>query len=1032
MTALKHQRLIANAGSGKTYRLVTRYLELLKLEVAPERIIALTFTRKAAAEFMDRIFERLLSGLADGDKESGLTSTECRTLLRRLIDSLPRLSLGTLDSFLGRMVRAFPFECGLAGDLTLMDGHGLELARRDALEALFRDQTKTKAFQEFLELIRQQNRNSDKRNVTETLQREINSLHETFLLTAPERRWGEPTTIWPQGCAILDADDLPPLVEDFAQALEAHHPDMDEKFVPHWETLLTSLRTIRPGSAIAERALKFARKAIDPPSPAKEPTAFYLTVFGNKRFVFPETRRDLVEALGLAILRQELEGRLLRSRALYDLLAAFEARYRKLVRQSGRLTFADITGLLAAAEGAIWGGNETHRVIDRNQLNFRLDATYDHWLFDEFQDTSRLQWHALKNLVDEVVQSDSGQRSFFYVGDTKQAIYTWRGGDPWLFEEIADHYNASGTSRIDTSESLDISRRSAPEILDCVNLLFDPERLLLLKDEMGFPEETLTRWASAWRTHLPDDRHFPGQGFVHWQTFPDGDESKRVTLDQATAQLIAEINPLAKGLTCAVLVQTNATAASVIEALRDAGLEARSEGSFNPCTDNEAGMAMISLLRALAHPGDTWSLQHLQMTPFAQLIGEDFSAFRVEALARLRDEGFADAIAAWFASLPLSNNPFAHHRVETFVRSVAAFEAGRCGASLDELIATLQNQRAVDEPAGGAIRVLTIHASKGLDFDMVVLPELDTSTLASVRNDASIYLHLPGEFDGQWGLDLPPEEICQLDPILADAANKRLVEGSYEKLCLYYVALTRAKSALYLLSRELKSDSKDKKFNALLHKLLPQENNVYIVGNSHWHQDRAAQPTPPPAQILPLVGAAPTDRTPTAPTDFSSETRIPALHCLTPSAARAVGTEVHRALAEITWFQDGPPHSASFSPEANTMVATFLSSALAQSVFTPPATPPATPSTLWREQPFDVLLDDQWISGIFDRVVLLEEEAEIIDFKTDETDDVDRHRHQMKQYRRCLAALTGRDPRTITASLIFLRSGKKISLPMDD
>ena len=89
-------------------------------------------------------------------------------------------------------------------------------------------------------------------------------------------------------------------------------------------------------------------------------------------------------------------------------------------------------------------------------MNFRLDSSYDHWLLDEFQDTSRLQWQALRDLVDEVIQSDSGQRSFFYVGDTKQAIYAWRGGDPRLFDEIADFYNASGTQRIDTSEALDV------------------------------------------------------------------------------------------------------------------------------------------------------------------------------------------------------------------------------------------------------------------------------------------------------------------------------------------------------------------------------------------------------------------------------------------------------------------------------------------------------------------------------------------------------------------------------------------------
>ena len=83
-------------------------------------------------------------------------------------------------------------------------------------------------------------------------------------------------------------------------------------------------------------------------------------------------------------------------------------------------------------------GRPVAEVVQPTGMNFRLDSSFDHWLLDEFRDTSRLQWQALRDLVDEIIQSDSGRRSFFYVGDTKQAIYSWRGGDPRLFDEVSD------------------------------------------------------------------------------------------------------------------------------------------------------------------------------------------------------------------------------------------------------------------------------------------------------------------------------------------------------------------------------------------------------------------------------------------------------------------------------------------------------------------------------------------------------------------------------------------------------------------
>ena len=106
------------------------------------------------------------------------------------------------------------------------------------------------------------------------------------------------------------------------------------------------------------------------------------------------------------------------------------------------LSFNDAQYLLTANKSAGSGLVITRDVDaqDRLYIDYRLDCQLDHWLLDEFQDTSDLQWAVLHNLLDEILQDDSGRRSLFYVGDVKQSIYRWRGGNPRLFGAILDHY----------------------------------------------------------------------------------------------------------------------------------------------------------------------------------------------------------------------------------------------------------------------------------------------------------------------------------------------------------------------------------------------------------------------------------------------------------------------------------------------------------------------------------------------------------------------------------------------------------------
>ena len=145
MNRLRHILVSASAGSGKTYQLVRRHLHLLALGQPPEGIAAMTFTRKAAGEFFQRILQRLsvLSQHAEPPEQyfTGMAPLpepwpEFVTLLRKVTQRLHRLRLGTMDSFFANITACFPLELGLPLGASVMAENEAAQARREALDAL--------------------------------------------------------------------------------------------------------------------------------------------------------------------------------------------------------------------------------------------------------------------------------------------------------------------------------------------------------------------------------------------------------------------------------------------------------------------------------------------------------------------------------------------------------------------------------------------------------------------------------------------------------------------------------------------------------------------------------------------------------------------------------------------------------------------------------------------------------------------------------------------------------------------------------
>src|SRR6476469_8525320 len=132
MKPLGHTMILASAGSGKTYALTNRFVGLLARGAPPERIAALTFTRKAAGEFFDEILNKLATAATDPAVAQRLARDidaphlgplDFRRMLRGVVDNMHRLQLGTLDGFFGRIARVFTYELGLTGAFEVLEEH---------------------------------------------------------------------------------------------------------------------------------------------------------------------------------------------------------------------------------------------------------------------------------------------------------------------------------------------------------------------------------------------------------------------------------------------------------------------------------------------------------------------------------------------------------------------------------------------------------------------------------------------------------------------------------------------------------------------------------------------------------------------------------------------------------------------------------------------------------------------------------------------------------------------------------------------
>jgi ATP-dependent exoDNAse (exonuclease V) beta subunit len=1025
--------LVANAGSGKTFALTTRMVKLLALGVEPRKIAALTFTKKAAGEFLDAVFLRLADAALDpkkledlnrdlnSDPDEGviltLDETHCRALLSKLVSDSGRLTMGTIDSLFARIARSFPLESGLPGEFTMIGESELERARTEVLAAIFRESVESAGGEKFLDLVRKIARRRGEREVFRTLLQSVKDFHAKYLenVSLP---WGDAELIWAKkGCDVLAAGDVKSAANALWVEIQNEHPGLSSEAREKWTANLAMAVDHKPGSFWSKELKEFIQGRLCKCSEDRRTGEEYIPTGRAAdgrvylRGAIPELRKRLLQTL----LKPIYESLLEKSASLRRFMESFEDSYHARTRSRGRMTFSDVTDLLSSQVG---------RLEWITSAGYRLDAKLDHWLLDEFQDTSRIQWKVLGSFIDEVIQDSGGERSLFYVGDTKQAIYSWRGGDPKLFFEIFNKYNQGSDRRVFERE-LKVSYRSAAEIVEFVNKVFGSIRSH--SDTLAIPGKTVEAWENAWRKHEPAEKNKELKGYVRWDQVPSDEEDEN-PIHERVAAILEEIRPWERKLSCGVLTRKNDDASAIAALLQSRGIPVSVEGKSNPCNDNPLGIALLAAFRVVGFPEDTLSLTLLRSSPLAVLLDEGVEAFRSSALKLIAEHGYEEVVRSWTEGLEL--NPFLSRRAGDFLAAAAEYDESNKG-SIAEFVSFLESHVVQESEASGVVRVMTLHQSKGLTFDMSIVTGLDGRGGGNHET-----LHLGGGEPPAWGCLLPSKDESSVDPVMSNAREEIRAEEEYGKLCAAYVAMTRSKQALYVLTKRLKADTSSKNFARLLMLTLMPGSEEVPFGEERWYESHKNSGEESPKEtreenlektltpLLPCTSGTPHPLSPSSLAASHTHPTIKAGEGSHSSDAADLGTEIHEVLSRIEWDASQVDLSGC-SKEARSLLEPFLKSAPAKEIFTDPG----ASWEFWNEKPFDLMIEGQWISGIFDRVHIRREggkavEVQILDYKTNRKSPeaiAEEYQGQMDQYCIAAAKLLGTNIKNVTAQTIPIR-----------
>ena len=824
MSTISNLSILASAGTGKTFRLSDRIIQLLAQDgVDHQNIAALTFTRAAAAEFIVKLVQKLQEAATDEKKRLELCERiEINpsihdkkwfqdTLRTTLLES-NRMTMGTLDSFFAKLVRSFPLEVGIqTGVATTVSDHEAEDLRMAALQATL-NRMNPQETSLLLANLRNFNDGEDIANPMETLA-EMAKAHHELLVTAPDaEKWGNERRIWkgkkPKWSGYAD-NDLSGEWDILQGAISKNHDDAPPE---KWPTELRPLprivsdRSPKPGEV--NTVLEYLSLTMS--SPMGEASSY---LYSRKARPLDEAASDAARKILFQAMDRVVRAKLTQTKALFQCLSSYEESYDTVNRRQGQLGFSDYVTLLTRAPE-----------FKQAEIAFRLDSKINHWLLDEFQDTSTLQFKVLKQNIDDILSTRDSERSVFVVGDLKQSLYEWRSGNRKLLEKLDRDIDANGKSI-----PLDATRRCAQPVLDLVNLIltYKPDA----KGEYAnyFGQEAAGDWAKNFRAQIShtDEGKPAKKGESYWYRLtktPGRSTPTQETCEQAvwiaehlwsTEGLLDDEGRLNHGITCAILVSKNKQAATLAEELRKRGVQASEEAKTPIIEDNPVTAGLAGIIRAIVHPDNGLQRGLAEISPASKAVLDALGGW--EETAKEVTDKFHQEGAEAMVDLLLQHahpaakaDPFVAKRLNQF-RTVAVRYDGTGRRDLTEFADYLGKNELRDSADARTVQILTIHRSKGLEYDIVYMPCLNDSSRTIAHLRRGDLLSMPTneaqlDFSPAWLLGNIGENIADHDDVLKLAIARAKGEAAYGGLCKLYVGMTRARHRLIMLTMPLSKE----------------------------------------------------------------------------------------------------------------------------------------------------------------------------------------------------------------------------------
>lgn len=702
----KYLALKASAGSGKTFALTVRYITLLLLGAKPNEILTLTFTNKAAAEMSQRVLNTLQtlgddkSYLGEISRVSNLSEDEILSKKSNLLNlfSNSSLSIYTIDKFVNKILKEFGGYAGVSDDFEILSDD------EELLGYHFLNSLDESSFKDLVDFSLYEGK---KFNSLFTLFKSLIEKNEEF--------------------DTLDIDaSLIDLLKD--------------------EILKCSFK-IKEHFLNCSEVSSSAIKAVD----FTNFEELFLKTWIQKDSLFDYSyfKKCANETINNEFLNlKELFFKYYKVRASYSLSKIFKLfnKFKEFKfefnKRKNYYEFNDISNMVYML---------LNSKIDRDFLYFRLDSNYNHILIDEFQDTSILQYNILKPLIEEIISGSSEKfKTFFYVGDPKQSIYRFRGGNKELFD-----YVLKQNSQISLN-SLNTNYRSNKVVVDFVNSVF---------------------------TKL-DNFDYEVQNSIKDGGFVEVIEDDSLELDDKFLNISKKIQELLdSGINqsdIAILCYTNSDVLNLYYYLKKVLPNIKISTDMSSKLINAQNVkAVINLIKYL------YFKEEIYKENFNAIIGKNINS-SLDINFEFKEKSVEEIIFFLANSFELlDDNVVKLMQDTTKFKNIVEFIYG-----IDKLESSIENSE------NSGVQILTIFKSKGLEFQTVIL--LDrikrknhdrSSFLFSYKNMQidKVFYKIAGleSFDKEYEKALEKEKSLSLD----DEKN------------VLYVALTRAKSNLIVFKK---------------------------------------------------------------------------------------------------------------------------------------------------------------------------------------------------------------------------------------